>query len=332
MVRGFLGTLTVEERVMLHLHEHPLKASEYEADPALTQSGISETVHVARKHLPRTLQKLLAREAIEEHMRHVPGARQRRRVYALTAEGRQEAGSLHRSLLPLQLHGPNGDVPLSSVLAEHELLLDLLDHIDDMMHYDPTTRQNASEADEASAPASATTGGADGADSYRALARTAWQDGVITEDERAMLKTATLAFDLDPEVAQRIEEEVRAERASADTVDKTRIFLEMLETVIGEERGGLDLSDARLSALQRTLRLDDATAQRLLDQWQGDDDEDGILDERLQGYASALLEAWKDGVVTEDEEAILSSLRRSFSISDSEHARVLDVVARQRTE
>ena len=94
MVDGFLGTLTTEERTLLHLLDHQLPENNWEAPMELTQAGISAAVHVQRKHVPRTLKRLEQQNFIDTASRHVPGARQRRRVYSLTPEGRERAQSV----------------------------------------------------------------------------------------------------------------------------------------------------------------------------------------------------------------------------------------------
>ena len=58
MVSGFLGTLTTEERTLLHLLDNQLPENNWEAPMELTQAGISAAVHVQRKHVPRTLKRL----------------------------------------------------------------------------------------------------------------------------------------------------------------------------------------------------------------------------------------------------------------------------------
>ncbi len=58
MVDGFLGTLTTEQRTLLHLSDNRLPSNQWEAPASLTQAGISAAVHVQRKHVPRTLKRL----------------------------------------------------------------------------------------------------------------------------------------------------------------------------------------------------------------------------------------------------------------------------------
>ena len=80
MVDGYLGTMTTEERTLLHLYDNPLPEGHWEAPDAVTQAGISAAVHVQRKHVPRTLKRLENNSELITGQRHVPGAKQRRRV------------------------------------------------------------------------------------------------------------------------------------------------------------------------------------------------------------------------------------------------------------
>ena len=73
---------------------HQLPENNWEAPMELTQAGISAAVHVQRKHVPRTLKRLEQQAFLNTTSRHVPGARQRRRVYSLTSEGRERAQSI----------------------------------------------------------------------------------------------------------------------------------------------------------------------------------------------------------------------------------------------
>ena len=64
MVDGYLGTMTTEERTLLHLFDNPLPEGQWEAPFAVTQAGISAAVHVQRKHVPRTLKRLEKNEEL----------------------------------------------------------------------------------------------------------------------------------------------------------------------------------------------------------------------------------------------------------------------------
>ena len=99
MVDGYLGSLTTEERMLLHLCDNNLPEGEWEAPSALTQAGISAAVHVQRKHVPRTIKRLEQRGDLTKSKRHVPGGKQRRQVYGLTPSGREKASALREKIL-----------------------------------------------------------------------------------------------------------------------------------------------------------------------------------------------------------------------------------------
>ena len=75
MVDGYLGRLTTEHRMLIHLFDNILPNNQWEA-PVAFQAGISAAVHVQRKHVPRTLKRLEKSKEITIQNRHVPGAKQ----------------------------------------------------------------------------------------------------------------------------------------------------------------------------------------------------------------------------------------------------------------
>ena len=103
MVVGFLGTLTTEERTMLHLLNQQLPQGGWEAPASLTQAGISAAVHVQRKHIPRTLKRMEKSGYLSVAQRHIPGGKQRKRVYTLTEVGQGMANSLADRVLNEQV-------------------------------------------------------------------------------------------------------------------------------------------------------------------------------------------------------------------------------------
>ena len=99
MVNGYLGALTTETRVLLHLNTHKHKHSDWSAPQALTQSGISDAVFIQRKHIPRTLNKLVGLNEVEIMKKHIPGGKQRRQIYILSEKGRTRAKEILNDLL-----------------------------------------------------------------------------------------------------------------------------------------------------------------------------------------------------------------------------------------
>ena len=131
MVVGYLGTLTTEERTMLHLLNQQLPAGGWEAPPSLTQAGISAAVHVQRKHIPRTLKRMEKNGLLSVAQRHIPGGKQRKRVYTLTEPGREMANSLAERVLSEQVKQGDSTTALSEVWNRNEPILELLSRVDE---------------------------------------------------------------------------------------------------------------------------------------------------------------------------------------------------------
>jgi len=80
-------SLTVKEKIQLHLLEYARFSEEYSVPPEITQSGISERVGIRLKHLSQYLKPLLEGGQVEERTAHVTGKKQRLKVYHLTSVG-----------------------------------------------------------------------------------------------------------------------------------------------------------------------------------------------------------------------------------------------------
>lgn len=314
MSGGMLLTLTVEQRVLLHLWDTPLGDNPWEGRPELTQAGVSEAVGIARKHLPRTLKKLREKDRIFEETRHVAGAKQRCRVYALSPEGRKAASELVEDIhtRPVKSEGEQTTV---QALHNHTTgLLDLLRNIDATGTYRP---QVEGEVVEATIP--------DGRDIplenrlgiYENIVRTAWLDGVVTKDEQAMLDDMSIYLGLEPHDTEPIEKNVREESVNPDA-ENSSLYKQMLE--VAWQDGEVDDNEqAMLDSLASMLGLESARDVQL--DWVCD-----RLDDRLKAYCSAMEAAWTDGIVTDDEENMLGNMRKSLTISDEEHKTILGVV------
>ena len=100
MVDGYLGTLTTEERTLLHLLHQQLPSGGWEAPATLTQAGISAAIHIQRKHIPRTLKRMEGNGLLTVAQRHIPGGKQRKRAYTLTESGQSALSSCETASFP----------------------------------------------------------------------------------------------------------------------------------------------------------------------------------------------------------------------------------------
>lgn len=311
MVSGFLGTLTTEERTLLHLLNHQLPENNWEAPMELTQAGISAAVHVQRKHVPRTLKRLAEQNCLNTTSRHVPGARQRRRVYSLTNEGRERAQSILERIRSTPVHHEGQTVLLETLMKSSENTLETLAHVDEhlVVHVDPVMSPVSHPEGSASLDAQA------GEALVRRMFARAWQDGRITKDEQLLLNEVVDFLGMHPERVRRLSNEARRE---INAPPPEEIYLDMLrqalvDGVIHEEE------EALLKTVQIAFDIDEVTHQELLNQ--------AILDPinspEYEAYRSVLSTALIDGIITNDESAMLETLRQQTGISEQEHATML---------
>ena len=311
MVSGFLGTLTTEERTLLHLLNHQLPENNWEAPMELTQAGISAAVHVQRKHVPRTLQRLEEQAFLNTTSRHVPGARQRRRVYSLTSEGRERAQSILKRVQSTAVQNNGQTVMLDSLLSGSQNTLETLAHIDEhlVVHSDPVLSPVSHPEGSASLDAQA------GEALVRRLFARAWQDGRITKDEQLLLNEVVDFLGMHPDRVRRLSNEARRE---IDVPPPEEIYLDMLrqalvDGVIHEEE------EVLLRTVQIAFDIDTKTHQRILQQAL----QQPYRTPELEAYRSVLRTALIDGVITDDESAMLETLRKETKITDQEHAMLI---------
>ena len=84
-------TLTVNERVLLHLRESARDA----ADPyPLTQPGIAETLGIRVNHVSRAVKQLIRQRLVSEGVSRIRGEVRKRKVYGVTPDGHALAQKL----------------------------------------------------------------------------------------------------------------------------------------------------------------------------------------------------------------------------------------------
>lgn len=315
MKDGMMGTLTVEQRVLLHLWDTPLGDNPWEGRPELTQAGVSDAVSIARKHLPRTLKKLRDKGHIDEETRHVAGAKQRCRVYSLSVNGRKAAEELVKEIHSRSVIVDDESQSVGSLHNHATAILDILRRIDSSGKYRlPSEGEDvliSTTVDGRDLPLDQRLG------VYENIVRSAWADGIVTHDEQVMLDDMALYLGLEPDETEPLEKRVREASESPDSGGAS-LYKQMLE--VAWQDGEVDDNEqAMLDSLAGMLGLESSRGVQL--DWVCD-----RLDDRLKAYCTAMEAAWMDGNVSDDEENMLTALRESLSIVDSEHKTILGVV------
>jgi len=311
MVDGYLGTITTEERTLLHLFDNPLPEGQWEAPFAVTQAGISAAVHVQRKHVPRTLKRLEKREEVISGQRHVPGAKQRRRVYGLTSKGRERAAVIRTKILGEIVLKSGEKILLSSLRRGGQMTLDLLSYLDEglVFHETPVISPVSNPEGSASLDAQA------GEDLVKRMFARAWEDGKITKDEQQLITEVVTFLGMHPERVGRLSDEARRAQNAPPPQD---VYRDMLRQALVD---GEIVEDeiALLKTMRQAFSIDSETHNRLLSEAR----KDPILDDVTNTYRATLITALEDGMITSDEDAMLSTLRMNLGISDSRHASLL---------
>ena len=311
MVDGYLGTMTTEERMLLHLFDNPLPEGQWEAPFTVTQAGISAAVHVQRKHVPRTLKRLENRDELHSGQRHVPGAKQRRRVYGLTAKGKERAGDMRDNILAKSVLVNGESIILGTLRKGGQMTLDLLSHVDEGMvfHDSPVVSPVSNPEGIASLDAQA------GENLVKRLFARAWEDGKITKDEQQLISEVVTFLGMHPERVERLSEEARKAQNAPPPED---VYRDMLRQALVD---GEIVEDeiALLTTMRQAFGIDEENHLRILVEARSDP----VLDENTLTYKATLKTALADGMITTDEDAMLLTLRNNLGISDSRHASLL---------
>ena len=311
MVDGYLGTMTTEERMLLHLFDNPLPEGQWEAPFTVTQAGISAAVHVQRKHVPRTLKRLENRDELHSGQRHVPGAKQRRRVYGLTPKGKERAGNMRDNILSKNVLVKGQSTILGSLRKGGQMTLDLLSHVDEGMvfHDSPVVSPVSNPEGIASLDAQA------GENLVKRMFARAWEDGKITKDEQQLISEVVTFLGMHPERVERLSEEARKAQNAPPPEDVYRDMLRqaLIDGEIVEDEIAL------LTTMRQAFGIDDENHLRILSEARADP----VLDETTMTYKATLKTALADGMITADEDAMLKTLRKNLGIPDSRHASLL---------
>src|SRR5207245_3374688 len=84
-----LPSVTVGERILVHLSGFLRHAESYECPVDMTQDGIATALSLSRAHVALELKRLKSTGKVQERMAHVANARSRRKEYELTPAGHE---------------------------------------------------------------------------------------------------------------------------------------------------------------------------------------------------------------------------------------------------
>nr|NIN69590.1 hypothetical protein [Anaerolineae bacterium] len=91
--------LPVRDRILLHLFDFVRFRDSFESPLEITQAGIAKAVGIRVSHATQYLKPLLSEGMLETNTRHIVRQPRRRKVYFLSAKGRQWVASTRATLL-----------------------------------------------------------------------------------------------------------------------------------------------------------------------------------------------------------------------------------------
>ena len=105
-----MPSVTVGERILVHLSGFLRHADSYECPVEMTQDGIANALLLSRAHVALELKRLKSTGKVQERMAHVANARSRRKVYELTPAGQEISRRMreHARARTIELSAPEG--------------------------------------------------------------------------------------------------------------------------------------------------------------------------------------------------------------------------------
>ncbi len=90
------GTLTVGERIVLHLGQYSKYLDNYDAPLDVSQDGIAAALRISRAHAAIELKKLKENGEVLEKLVHIKRGKTKRKVYFLTLTGEERASKVRQ--------------------------------------------------------------------------------------------------------------------------------------------------------------------------------------------------------------------------------------------
>ena len=110
-------SVSVEDRLILHLFEQKHQKDRFMVTPSVTRPGIAEACALHAPNVSRSMRTLVSNSIVEEHMRSVKGDNRKQKTWQLTEKGEHDAKLLSEQLGDLKVLIRNKNGELLEVLA-----------------------------------------------------------------------------------------------------------------------------------------------------------------------------------------------------------------------
>lgn len=332
-------SLTVDERVILHLMDFIPNEEDFEAPEGATQAGIARGVGIERKHVPRAVKKLITDEIIETRVSHVKGGKQRKKVYFLTFEGKALARRIWENLSKKRIvlrdeNGHDTETTFSELCFTYQVNktpVQILLEIEEGNVYNPhKTKHSDTYVDKRGKKK---TQPSDAKDIYIKALKVAWEDSVLTKEEAALLRGLRDSLGISEQEHMDLQEDIIGLEEKKRRLNKSEIFKRILEVAMKDGKITDDEQDI-LDELEAILGLDDKAATQIKMEMKLLEGEGILTSERRQEnfkeiYGSVIRESMRDGRISRDEQNIIILLKKLMDIGDKEHLEIFEEVNKQ---
>ena len=287
---GGQNQLTVRERILLHLHGRHLDSNGMDAPLHDSQIGVAQGIGVYRRHVPRTVRKMQDNGEICIYLRHVTGIVRKVQCYSLTHLGESNASDLWNRVKDWKIDSDSGTIPLHRIATNSVEGLNLLYPNDIQPGDTPSIHRMVS------------------------VIRTAFSDGIITDDEDRLIRTNASEMHIDSNSLQQLVERVSEESDKSDP--SIRLIRAAMIAAISD--GVIDSSEERLlRRMAKDSGITDEAYSSLLNRIIS---ESLSLEERAYSGALDALD-WS----TQNNLDIVNDLREALGIDEEQHRRLNDL-------
>lgn len=328
-------SLTVDERVLIHLMEFIPNEDEFEAPEGTTQAGIAKGVGIERKHVPRAVNKLIADDLLETKVSHVKGGRQRKKVYFLSCEGKALARRIWENLSKKEVFlrdesGTDSEMTFSELcftLQVNRTPVQLLIELEEGNVFNPH-KAKQQEVPMERRGARKQSANPDAKDIYLKALKVAWEDSILTKEEAAILQGLRDSLGISEREHQDLQSDIVGIGGAKKGLNKMEVYRRILEVAL---RDGTITNDEQdiLDELENVLGMDEGQTTKLKMEMRLLKGEGIMTSERRREafkdiYGSVIRESLKDGRITRDEQNIILLLKKLMNIGDKDHLEIFE--------
>ncbi len=284
---GGQNQLTVRERILLHLYGRRLDSDGMDAPLHDSQIGVAQGIGIYRRHVPRTVRKMQDDDEISIVLRHVQGISRKVQCYSLTNVGESKASELWNRVKEWHIESDSETVPLHTIANTSVDALKLLYPNENRLGETPSINRMVR------------------------VIRTAFADGIITDDEERLIRSIASELHIDSNSLQQLIDRVSDEVDASDP--SIRLIRAAMIAAISD--GVIDSSEERLlRRMAKDSGITDEAYSSLLER---------IISESLspeeRAYSGALDALdWS----TENHMDIIIDLRDALGIDEEQHHRL----------